>query len=84
MEANSWDAIERIALGLGIGAEAVRKWRIRGVPRSWRLDLLRADISREINEPDFDSPPGPRKPICRGPRDDAAASPPAIKEACSL
>ena len=68
MEANSWDAIERVALGLGVGPEAVRKWRLRGVPRSWRLDLLRADIRREINEPDFDNPPGPkRRETCRLP-----------------
>ena len=61
MQANSWDAIERIASGLGVGAEALRKWRSRGVPRAWRLDLLRADLSREINEEDFDKPPGPRR-----------------------
>ena len=63
MGANSWGAIERIAIELGIGAEAVRKWRARGVPRSWRLDLLRADKLREIVEEDFDNPPGPRR--CR-------------------
>jgi hypothetical protein len=74
MDANSWDAIERIAVGLGVGAEAVRKWRQRGVPRSWRLDLLRADIRREINEHDFDKPPGPRRREgCRMP----AETPPA-------
>jgi hypothetical protein len=61
MEENSWDAIERVALELGIGAEAIRKWRIRGVPRSWRLDLLRADTRREIDEKDFARPPGPRR-----------------------
>ena len=61
MRANSWDAIERIALELGVGAEALRKWRIRGVPRAWRLDLLRADTRREIVEQDFDNPPGPRR-----------------------
>ena len=57
----SWDAIERVAAGLGVGPEARRKWRTRGVPRSWRLDLVRADIRREINESDFDNPPGPRR-----------------------
>lgn len=61
MDSNSWEAIERVAKELGIGAEAVRKWRIRGVPRSWRLDLLRADTRREINEDDFSRPPGPRR-----------------------
>lgn len=69
MEANSWDAIERVAIELGIGAEAVRKWRTRGVPRSWRLDLLRADKLHEIVEQDFDNPPGPRrseKTACSG------------------
>jgi hypothetical protein len=57
----SWDAIERIGAELGVGAEALRKWRIRGVPRMWRLDLLRADTRREIVEADFDNPPGPRR-----------------------
>jgi hypothetical protein len=61
MQAQSWETIERIALSLGIGQEAVRKWRTRGVPRAWRLDLLRADTRREINEDDFDHPPGPRR-----------------------
>jgi hypothetical protein len=66
MTAHSWEAIERVALGLGVGPEAVRKWRMRGVPRSWRLDLLRADIRREIIEQDFDNPPGPkRRESCR-------------------
>lgn len=73
MQTNSWDAIERVALELGIGAEAVRKWRLRGVPRSWRLDLLRADIRREIDEQDFDKPPGPkRRESCRLPANPAA------------
>jgi hypothetical protein len=62
---NSWHAIERIARGLGVGAEAIRKWRIRGVPRSWRLDLLRADLRREISEVDFDNPPGPKSRCIR-------------------
>ena len=61
MAAGSWDAIERVARGLGVGPEAVRKWRSRGVPRAWRFDLVRADIHREINETDFDKPPGPRR-----------------------
>jgi hypothetical protein len=61
MRVDSWDAIERIALELGISPEALRKWRIRGVPRFWRLNLLRADTRREIDEEDFDRPPGPRR-----------------------
>jgi hypothetical protein len=61
METHSWEPIERIALQLGITQEAIRKWRKRGVPRSWRLDLLRADTRREISEEDFDRPPGPRR-----------------------
>jgi hypothetical protein len=61
MQERSWDTIERIALQLKISQEAIRKWRDRGVPRSWRLDLLRADVRREIVEEDFDRPPGPRR-----------------------
>jgi hypothetical protein len=63
MQPNSWNAIERIALGLGVTQEALRKWRKRGVPRFWRLDLLRADTRREIDEKDFDRPPGPRRQV---------------------
>jgi len=58
---DTWDAIERVADGLGVGAEAFRKWRVRGVPRAWRFDLIRADKRREIDENDFDRPPGPKR-----------------------
>ncbi len=59
---SSWDAIERIARDeLKVGDEAIRKWRVRGVARFWRHDLVKADKSGEINEADFDSPPGPRR-----------------------
>lgn len=61
----SWDAIERIAVGLGVGDEALRKWRIRGVPRFWRHDLVKADEAGEINVADFDNPPGPRRAAAR-------------------
>ena len=63
---DTWAAIERVAAGLGVSAEAIRKWRVRGVPRAWRFDLIRSDIRREIDEVDFDRPPGPHRP--QGPR----------------
>lgn len=72
--ASSWDAIERIGANLGVGPEALRKWRIRGVPRAWRLDLLRADFHRELNEQDFDRPPGPKRREYRMPAEQPQAS----------
>lgn len=59
---NSWDAIEKTALSLGVKPDAVRKWRVRGVPRRWRFDLVRADVRREIDPEVFDRPPGPKRP----------------------
>lgn len=59
---DSWHAIESIALAHGASLEQVRKWRVRGVAHRWRIRLLRADLKREINEADFDRPPGPKCP----------------------
>ncbi len=56
-----WNEIERLGRELGAGREAVRKWRTRGVPRSWRLDLLDADKDHKIDRAAFDAPPGSRR-----------------------
>lgn len=71
----SWDAIARIAGELGVSDEALRKWRVRGVPRFWRHDLVKADVAGEINAADFDNPPGPRRAAA------AAAGPESTPEA---
>lgn len=57
----AWEEIERLGRQLGAGEEAIRKWRIRGVPKAWRLDLLDADKSSKITRAAFDSPPGSRR-----------------------
>ena len=36
-----WDFIEQAAQSLGIAAEALRKWRVRGVPGRYRLPITR-------------------------------------------
>jgi hypothetical protein len=54
---STWPAIERIARQIGVSDEALRKWRLRGVPRYLRLDLLDADRAGEIDRVDFDQPP---------------------------
>lgn len=68
----AWEFIERAALALGVRPEAVRKWRVRGVPHSWRLRIV--DTAAASNYPldrgEFDRPPGPR----RSPVSDAAPS----------
>lgn len=67
---SSWEAIERIAREqLGVEAETLRKWRVRGVPLSRRLDIVNADTGHEVDQRDFDNPPGPRygapgRPAC--------------------
>jgi 4-hydroxyphenylacetate 3-monooxygenase len=58
-----WDFIEQAAQSLGIAAEAVRKWRVRGVPGKYRLPIARlaAHHGRQIDPEIFDHPPGPRR-----------------------
>lgn len=63
---DQWEFIEKAAAELGIGPEAIRKWRDRsrgGVPSRYRLDIL--DIAARENyaldRASFDNPPGPRR-----------------------
>jgi 4-hydroxyphenylacetate 3-monooxygenase len=58
-----WDFIEQAAHSLGIAAEALRKWRVRGVPGRYRLPITRLAESqgRRIEAETFDQPPGPRR-----------------------
>jgi hypothetical protein len=58
---DAWEEIERLGRQLGAGEEAIRKWRIRGVPKSWRLDLIDADKDGKISRAAFDQPPGSRR-----------------------
>jgi hypothetical protein len=57
-----WAFIERTAGRLNVSGEAIRKWRVRGVPQSKRLAMVDAavvdgfDLDRRI----FDKPPGPK------------------------
>ncbi len=57
-----WDFIEHAAAALGIAAEAVRKWRVRGVPGKYRVPILQMGERRglRIGAEAFDRPPGPR------------------------
>ncbi len=55
-----WPAIATGAAELGVGAEAIRKWRERGkVPYRWRLPLLNAAKARRkrLDESIFDNLP---------------------------
>lgn len=64
----AWDFIEATAAELGVSAEAVRKWRIRGVPYQWRLRLLDiADAAGfSLDRREFDRPPGPKRAAPEG------------------
>lgn len=60
-----WDFIERAAAELGVGPEAVRKWRNpnRGVSHQWRLPIIEI-AQREgfpLDRAEFDKPPGPKR-----------------------
>ena len=40
MKKTKWQIIDEIAEDLGVGAEARRKWKSRGVAHKWRLEIL--------------------------------------------
>jgi 4-hydroxyphenylacetate 3-hydroxylase N terminal len=73
-----WDFIERAAHSLGIAAEALRKWRVRGVPGRYRLPITRLAESkgRRIEAETFDQPPGPRRQPRLAGRTNRPKSPP--------
>ena len=60
-----WDEIERLGRQLGAGDEAMRKWRVRGVPSKWQLKIMAADPDENIDREAFNEPPGPRRPAER-------------------
>jgi hypothetical protein len=58
-----WNFIEQVAGRLGVTGEAFRKWRVRGVPLRYRLDIV-DDAAREgfaFDRAAFDEPPGPKR-----------------------
>jgi hypothetical protein len=61
---DQWEFIEKAATDLGIDTEAIRKWRVRGVPHQWRLAIVDAAEDRgfALDRAEFDRPPGPKYP----------------------
>lgn len=59
---DTWDKIERLARELGASGEAIRKWRVRGVPTRWQLRFISHPVGRKLDRAAFDAPPGPRNP----------------------
>jgi hypothetical protein len=60
---SQWDFIEQAAGRLDITDEAFRKWRVRGVPPRYRLEIV-DDAAREgfaLDRAAFDQPPGPKR-----------------------
>src|SRR5271165_1734483 len=60
---SQWEFIEEAAHMLGIAAETVRKWRVRGVPGRYRLPIVQLANrhGRQVDPKIFDQPPGPRR-----------------------
>jgi hypothetical protein len=58
----TWTHIETLGRELGATEEMIRKWRVRGVPHTWRLRLLDAadDAGVPLDRRAFDLPPGPK------------------------
>lgn len=60
-----WEFIERAADGLGITAENFRKWRTRGVPRMYRLEIVELAVKAgfALDKRAFDAPPGSKRAV---------------------
>lgn len=58
-----WEFIEAVGKRLGVEAEALRKWRVRGVPAKYRLSIVDAarDERFRLDRSAFDRPPGSRR-----------------------
>ena len=57
-----WSFIEEAAAELGVTAEQLRKWRIRGVAHAFRLRIIKIAQRRHypLDWAAFDEPPGKR------------------------
>ncbi len=58
-----WDIIEKAGREIGVSDEALRKWRVRGVPGRFHLQIVKI-AQRDglnLNDSAFDAPPGPRR-----------------------
>lgn len=60
---SQWEFFERIGRRLGLEQDALRKWRVRGVPRIHRLTIVDAAAEEgfELDRSAFDNPPGRRR-----------------------
>jgi len=56
---SQWNFIEAAATKRGVTAEALRKWRVRGVPHKDRLDILDDAVAAGValDRSIFDTPP---------------------------
>jgi hypothetical protein len=78
---SQWEFIEEAAHSLGIAAETVRKWRVRGVPGRYRLPIAQLALrdGRRVDPQIFDQPPGPRRPGRAAPANRTRSSPATIE-----
>jgi hypothetical protein len=68
---DAWDEIERLGRQFGAEAEAIRKWRVRGVPPKWQLRFISDPSGQQIDRAAFSNPPGSRRAAAR--KDDGEA-----------
>ena len=61
-----WDQIDRVAERLGVKYDARRKWRARGVPHRWQIEIIH-ESAGAVGLRDFDKLAPPAK------QEDAAA-----------
>jgi hypothetical protein len=73
-----WEFIEDSAQELGVSAEALRKWRVRGVPHPMRLAIVERaqETGFAFEKAAFDEPPGSKR-AARQHEDAAALAEPA-------
>ncbi len=58
----TWTEIETIAARMGANALTVKKWRQRGVPARWKLDIISQNKGRRsVGAGDFPEPCAQRK-----------------------
>jgi hypothetical protein len=63
-----WSFIERAGKKLRIGQDAIRKWRVRGVPTRHRLAIVDMASAEgfALDRVAFDDPPGPKSKSASG------------------
>lgn len=58
----TWTDVEQIAARMGANALTIKKWRQRGVPARWKLDIIAAMRRKGVDGADkFPAPIAPKR-----------------------